>query len=150
MRKRDAARHPLNGKIARRAVDCVWRRTGLGIPMDSGACCNLCRLSNSLQSHTHSSPCLCVSVVNLLKSALVAKDSPANPVELLKLDALGSVATVGSVETSTTDQEGGRAADVGFASQLFQQTSLGCVKPQGATEASHGWALSNLIVPNEA
>jgi hypothetical protein len=56
-------RHPLNSKIARRAVDCVWGRTGRGIPMESGARCNLCRLSDSSQFHTHSSPCLGVLYV---------------------------------------------------------------------------------------
>jgi len=83
-------------------------------------------------------------------SALPIEDAQANPVELLSLDALGSVAAVGGVETSPADQEGGRAAHAGFSRQLFQQTSLGCVKPQGMTEASHSWALSNVIAPNEA
>ncbi len=83
-------------------------------------------------------------------SALTIEDSLANGLQLLSLDALGSVATVGGVETSPADQEGGRAAHARFDRQLFQQTSLGGVKPQGATEASHGWALSNVIAPNEA
>ena len=67
------------------------------------------------------------------RSALPIKDTPANPVELLSLDALGSVTTVGGIETSPADQEGGRATHACFDRQLFQQTSLGCVKPHGAT-----------------
>ena len=83
-------------------------------------------------------------------SALTIEDASANPVELLKLDALGSVAAVGGIETSPTDQEGGRAAHARFDRQVFQQTSLGCVKPQGATEAPHGRALLNAVALDKA
>ncbi len=48
MRKRDAARHPLNGQIARRAVDCVWRRTGLETARLAGICVAFPILYNSI------------------------------------------------------------------------------------------------------
>ncbi len=83
-------------------------------------------------------------------STLTIEDPLANGLQLLSLGWLGFVATVGGVETSTADQEGGRAAHARFNSQLFQQTSLGCVKPQGATQASGSRALSKAIPPEEA
>ena len=83
-------------------------------------------------------------------AALPIEDPLANGVQLLKLDALGFVATVGGVETSPADQEGGRASDAGLHRHVLKEPAVGCVKGQGATEASHGWALSNVIPPNEA
>ena len=82
-------------------------------------------------------------------SALTIKDTPANPVELLKLDALGSIATLGGVETSTADEERRGAMDAGLHRHVLKEPAVGCVKGQGATEASHGRALSNVIAANE-
>ena len=84
------------------------------------------------------------------RSALPIEDAPTNPVELLKLDALGFVATAGGIETATTYQEGRGALDAGLRCHVLKEPALRCVKGQGATEAPHGRTPSNAVAVNEA